>query len=159
MKRALTWSVLTAALVLAGCASPGPSRTLLPTVDPAKIGLVSAAEGGAELAATDGWWKAFGDAQLDALVERAVADHPGVQAASARLLRAQAAGRGVDAAGQATAGLSVDMARQRYTANGLIPAPVGSVDGSIDRRTVTAARPIPSRDPSTAIHSFPGASP
>lgn len=124
MKRVFCLTLLAGALALAGCASPGPSRTLLPAVDPAKVGLTAPTEGGAELTAAEGWWKAFGDANLDALVERAVADHPGVQAASARLLRAQAAGRGVDAAGQAQAGLSVDVARQRYTANGLIPAPV-----------------------------------
>jgi NodT family efflux transporter outer membrane factor (OMF) lipoprotein len=123
-RTSLTLALLAGALVLAGCASPGPSRPLLAPVEPARIGLNVAEAGAPELSATEGWWKAFGDVRLDALVERAVADHPGVQAATARLARAQAAGRGVDAAGQAQAGLSVDAARQRYTANGMVPAPV-----------------------------------
>lgn len=124
MSGRLVLPVLAAALVLAGCASPGPSRPLLPLVEPARVGLVPVEAGAAELSAAEGWWRAFGDVRLDALVERAVADHPGMQAATARLARAQAAGRGVDAAGQAQVGLSTDLARQRYTANGMVPAPV-----------------------------------
>jgi NodT family efflux transporter outer membrane factor (OMF) lipoprotein len=38
----------------------------------------------------DGWWRAYGDAQLDQLVEAAVADAPDMAAAKARLYKAEA---------------------------------------------------------------------
>ena len=38
-----------------------------------------------------GWWHALGDAQLDALIDRALADNLGVRAAAYRLRAARAA--------------------------------------------------------------------
>jgi NodT family efflux transporter outer membrane factor (OMF) lipoprotein len=39
---------------------------------------------------SDAWWEAYGDAQLNALIEEALADSPTLEAAAARLRRAQA---------------------------------------------------------------------
>lgn len=116
---------LAAALVMTGCASPGRPIPVQAALAPTQLGL--AADTGA-LAAGDGWWKALGDPALDTLVERATADHPSVQAAMARLARAQAASHGAQAGDEPQIGLSADATRQRYTANGLVPPPIaGSV--------------------------------
>ncbi|MEX8493488.1 TolC family protein, partial [Sphaerotilus sp.] len=112
---------LVAALVMTGCASPGAPIPVQAALLPAQLGLQ--ADTGA-LAAGDGWWKALGDPALDTLVERATADHPSVQAAMARLARAQAASQGTQAGDAPQIGLSADATRQRYTANGLVPPPI-----------------------------------
>ena len=60
----------------------------------------------------DGWWRGFGDAQLDALVEAGLAGSPDVEVANARLRRASAAAQEagaallprIDATGSATLG-------------------------------------------------------
>ncbi|KVM99818.1 efflux transporter outer membrane subunit [Burkholderia stagnalis] len=82
--------------VLAGCASGNgmqPSRIAL---DPGAL------DSGKEIAefqrsarpdvAAPMWWRAFGDAQLDALMEQATQDAPSIQIAESRLRQAEAAG-------------------------------------------------------------------
>src|SRR5262249_23655753 len=59
-----------AVVLLSGCATPGPAHAPLARSAPEQIGLDAAATMPAVDAA---WWKTFGDAQLDALVERALA--------------------------------------------------------------------------------------
>jgi NodT family efflux transporter outer membrane factor (OMF) lipoprotein len=57
------------------------------------------------------WWLAFGDTQLNTLIDQAVAGNPNLQVAQARLARAQAsadiAGAGSQAAGQAPSSTSI----------------------------------------------------
>ena len=90
-------TLLAAALVLAGCASPG---TL-----PAPHRVIDAAEAGAGTSATpwpaSRWWADWGDARLDALVDQAT-----------------------DAARAPLVNRSVDLSDQRFTKNGLIPPPL-----------------------------------
>jgi NodT family efflux transporter outer membrane factor (OMF) lipoprotein len=75
-----------------------------------------------------GWWRAYGDAQLDALVEQALASSPTLAVAQARLARAQAASEAVGAAEQPAVNASVDLNRQLFTATGMYPPPLaGSV--------------------------------
>jgi NodT family efflux transporter outer membrane factor (OMF) lipoprotein len=113
-------------LVLAGCASTqgiSPSAELL---TPAAAGLVGAATT-PDIAAD--WWQALGDPALTDLVQRALAGNPNLRLAQARLGRAQAAVEGT----QSTEGLqvngSLDVTRQRFTANGLYPPPLaGSME-------------------------------
>lgn len=129
---ALSLTTFTAALalasalvLLAGCASPAGIAPKAEAIAPARVGLVA----DAPLPAVDArWWTAFGDTTLDALVERALADQPSLQSAAARVARAAAAvdARRGDALPQV--GFSADAKRQRYTENGLYPAPLaGSV--------------------------------
>lgn len=72
-----------------------------------------------------GWWTPFGDAQLDALIEEALANSPSLETAAARLAAARAA------TGTARSGLypsvdaSLDIQYQRFTENGIIPPPYG----------------------------------
>lgn len=74
------------------------------------------------------WWRQYGDAQLDALVARAVADSPDIQLAQGRVARAQAL------AGLARSGLQPEIdangsfQRMRFTEQQFIPPPfAGSV--------------------------------
>ncbi len=71
------------------------------------------------------WWQAFGDPALDGLVERALAGSPGLKVAQARLERAQAAIAGAQSADGLKLNGSLDATRQRFSANGIYPAPLG----------------------------------
>ncbi len=73
----------------------------------------------------DGWWRAYGDPQLNALIDEALAGSPSLAIAQARLRAAQAqtiAARGARAP-QVTVDASVQ--RQRYPENFLYPPPLG----------------------------------
>lgn len=106
---------LLAALVLAGCATA-------PAVDPAAVPATPAqfrhAEGHWSVAAPADaqprgrWWRAFGDATLDALVRQADAGNAGIAQAAARLAQARAALRGADADRTVQVGLGAGVARE-----------------------------------------------
>lgn len=70
------------------------------------------------------WWTAYRDPQLDALMRRALAQHPSLAQAQARLARAAAAIENARAAERVSGALSADATRQRYTEHGLVPPPV-----------------------------------
>ncbi|MBO3274863.1 efflux transporter outer membrane subunit [Pseudomonas schmalbachii] len=85
MKRRFLW--MASALALAGCA--GEPEPRVPSVElPAQWR--HAAPGEADAVDAD-WWRRFGSAELDALVERARRDSYDIQAAEARLRQARAA--------------------------------------------------------------------
>lgn len=119
-----------ALLLLGGCASPGPASTLPAPRDAQALGLSEAATVAAGDAApatafpSDRWWTALGDPVLDRLIEQALAGQPQLAQLQARAERA-AATVGIVQAGQ---GVQVDasgsLTRERYTENGLVPAPV-----------------------------------
>jgi NodT family efflux transporter outer membrane factor (OMF) lipoprotein len=109
---------------LGGCASPGPAQPVAPLLVPQAVVAAGPQADAEALGVADRWWSALGDPVLDALVDRAVAAHPGVQAAAARLARAQAGGEQAEAAGAVQSVFSAEASRQRYTANGLIPKPI-----------------------------------
>ncbi|MFG6488592.1 efflux transporter outer membrane subunit [Roseateles sp. BYS78W] len=73
----------------------------------------------------DRWWTRYGDAQLDALVDRALQASPSLSAAAARVDAAQSALVVTRAAAGAETGVAADVNRQRYSANGLFPEPIG----------------------------------
>jgi NodT family efflux transporter outer membrane factor (OMF) lipoprotein len=114
-------AVLATAALVAGCASPAgvqpPSHAML---TPAQAG---AAGTDAAWPRTD-WWRAWNDPQLDALVDKALADQPSLRTVQARLVQAQAA---VDTAGAARKPQvtgSLDMTDQRISEHGLLPPPL-----------------------------------
>lgn len=121
-------AVLAAALVLAGCASPGNIAPPAALRDAASLNLqpTSPQEAAAPVAAQ--WWRGFGDAQLDRLVDQALAGNPSLRVAQARLARAQAVSEAVGAALAPQVNGSLDVTIQRYTKNGIIPPPLaGSI--------------------------------
>ena len=70
------------------------------------------------------WWKRFGDAQLDRLVEQALAGSPGIRLARARTDQALAAAQIARASLGAQLGAGVDITRQRFSENYIFPPPI-----------------------------------
>jgi NodT family efflux transporter outer membrane factor (OMF) lipoprotein len=108
-------------LVLAGCAS---SAGIASTAQPLQAPALGVAAGVATPEVAADWWKAFNDPALNGLVESALVGNPGLKSAQARLQRAQAAIDGARAADGLQLNGSLDLTRQRYTANGAIPPPL-----------------------------------
>lgn len=129
-RTALLLTPLALAALLAGCASSAGIEPQAQRLDPARLGLPTAAAPTAPAAATAPavqaeWWRGLGDARLDALVEHALAGHPSLGAAQARLARAASAASAQAATGGPQVGLSADATRQHFSANSIYPAPLG----------------------------------
>lgn len=125
---AATAAAAALALLLAGCANTGGIAPHAAPVSPASLGLSAA---GALPEVDARWWQAFGDAELDALVQRAWAQNPSLQVAATRVERAAALADGARALERPTATLGLDVTRQRYSEHGSVPAPLaGSVRDS-----------------------------
>lgn len=103
-------------LTLAACASSGGLHPDGTPTDPATLksahSLAAVSNPGAAWPATD-WWSALGDPQLDALIEEALQNNPGLAVADARARAAQAEAGLADAARgpSVNAGASVSGAR------------------------------------------------
>jgi NodT family efflux transporter outer membrane factor (OMF) lipoprotein len=81
---------------------------------------------------SDQWWRGYGDPQLDALVDEALAGSPSLAIAQARLRAAQAQTVTARAARAPQVALDAEVTRQRYPENDLYPPPLGgswSTDG------------------------------
>ena len=120
-RHALQATALAATVLLAACASPGPSHTPLAQTPADALGLQPAAH---TPAAPAQWWSVLGDPQLDALVDQALQGNPSLAVSRARLEQAVALSQVREAANGPQATLGADVTRQRYTAHGLVPAPV-----------------------------------
>jgi NodT family efflux transporter outer membrane factor (OMF) lipoprotein len=111
-----------AVLMLSGCASMGSQTTAAAPRSADSLGLVSSQQT-TPVAAQ--WWHQFGDAQLDALVGKALEGSPSLGAAAARVTRAQAvvdATRGTEAP---QIGFDASVKRELLSRNGLFPPPYG----------------------------------
>lgn len=117
--------VAAALLVLAGCASIPPGQPALPQQDLARLELPKdiklASEGWPEAS----WWTAYGDPQLDALIKQALAGSPSLAVAATRIGVAQSSLAYDKADAGVNVGLAASANRQRYSSNGLFPAPIG----------------------------------
>jgi multidrug efflux system outer membrane protein len=71
------------------------------------------------------WWTAYHDPQLDSLVQRALQDNPSLAVAQARVESAAAQLASEHANEGGKIGLDTAVNRQRYSANGFFPAPLG----------------------------------
>jgi NodT family efflux transporter outer membrane factor (OMF) lipoprotein len=82
----------------------------------------------------DYWWQGYGDPQLNTLMSDAVGGSPSLQMAQARLRAAQAQATRASGARLPSTSLDAEVNRQRYSANGLYPAPFAgnyATDGQI----------------------------
>lgn len=111
--RAALWLAVT--LAMAGCADMGGIASQARLREPAQAGVPPQAASLARLDAA--WWQAFGDAQLDRLVQQAIDSSPGLQVAQARLAKAVAATRAAEAAEQPRVTGDAQLMRQRYSEN------------------------------------------
>ncbi|MDB5801229.1 MAG: Outer rane component of tripartite multidrug resistance system [Rhodocyclales bacterium] len=117
--------VAAAALLAAGCAQIPADTDVLPQKDVAGAQLAAniklAREGWPETQ----WWTRFGDAQLNQLIAQALHEGPSLQVAAARVATARA----TLALDSTNNGNDIDFKaatnRQRYSANGLLPPPIG----------------------------------
>lgn len=115
---------LVAVLVaVAGCAAQG-SRDPLPQ-PVAVAGLAGVSANSDVQAAPDHWWRRFGDPQLDALVDEALAAAPTLDAARARLQAAEGALTAVRGARQPQLDANASVNRERLSETGLYPPPYG----------------------------------
>lgn len=107
--------VLPLALVAGACAQ-FPEASERPTPQTPE-GLHSASSLAASAVAwpDDHWWQAYGDAQLNALIEEALRDSPDMAAAAARLRGAEAAGAVAGAALLPQVSANASAARQRQS--------------------------------------------
>ena len=113
--------MLTMAAGLAGCAAPGKSPAPAKLIEPQAAGIDAAVQAEAVPA---GWWRELGDDGLSALVESALAEAPGLRIIQARLAGSRALVDEAEAGFEPSAELGADLNRQRYSANGLLPATV-----------------------------------
>jgi NodT family efflux transporter outer membrane factor (OMF) lipoprotein len=110
---------------LAGCVDRGGWKAA-PQVAPAQLTAERALAGTTvEPAAwpADGWWRGYGDPQLDALVDEALAGSPSLTAAEARLRAAQGQALAVGALKLPDVALNARADRQRYPENYIYPPP------------------------------------
>jgi multidrug efflux system outer membrane protein len=113
------------ALLLGACAAIPADHHKVAQHDAAALALAPDIALGGQAWPSAHWWSSYADPQLDALIERALQSHPSLEVARARL---DAAGASLDynkAQAGAAVGLGADLNRQRYSGNGLFPAPIG----------------------------------
>jgi NodT family efflux transporter outer membrane factor (OMF) lipoprotein len=115
---------IASALLVAGCANLSGITPQAQLRDAQSLGLAKA---GATAAAASAkapapqWWRDYGDEELNRLVELALQGNPNLSLARARLARAQAVSEVANAATAPQVGAALDLQRQKFTGNGLIP--------------------------------------
>jgi NodT family efflux transporter outer membrane factor (OMF) lipoprotein len=114
-------------LLASGCTTVGPNYQRPNVAVPERF--QEAIPSGASDADLAGWWRGFGDPQLSALIELAVAQNLDVQMAAARIREARALERSVGAAGSPQVAAQASATRQRISENA-IPVPPGSGGGA-----------------------------
>ena len=117
-------AALATALALAGCAAQGPQHAPLAQLSAAELGLTASPASDSVALAASRWWEGLGDAQLSQLIDQALAGNPSLAASQARFDKAAALATASSTAGDVRGVLSADLTRQRYTANGMVPAPI-----------------------------------
>jgi NodT family efflux transporter outer membrane factor (OMF) lipoprotein len=113
---ASTVSALAAALALAGCAAQGPREPRAQIKPNDSYASAQSFAAPASQWPAQAWWKAYGDSQLDALIDEALAGSPSIAIADARLRRAQAYVQVSGAAmkPQLSANTSISQTKQSY---------------------------------------------
>lgn len=114
--------LIMAVIGLSACASMTGIQTQATLRDAPALGLAVAQS--APVALDAQWWREFGDAQLNQLMDEALVSSPTLKIVQARLARAQAGADGVDATSGPQLTAAIDATRQQYTANGAVPPPL-----------------------------------
>lgn len=110
------------AAALSGCASQGEALSPAPSWQAGQLGLAATAPAPA---VSNTWWQALGDPALDALMAQALRDQPDLRQAAARLDQAAAAVQVQNTANDVHVSADGTLARERFSANGIYPAPLG----------------------------------
>lgn len=112
---------LATAVLLCGCVMPPKDAPREAPVPAESLDL----EGAAMAPVPDGWWRGFGDPQLDRLVDDALAHSPTLAEALARLRLAQAQTDAAAALRDPRPAIQGEEDRQRLSATDLFPPPIG----------------------------------
>jgi NodT family efflux transporter outer membrane factor (OMF) lipoprotein len=118
-----TLSAVSAAVLLSACASyQGITSSATPTGG-IKLGQPQAVAQSRDAWPQDNWWTAYGDSQLNRLIEHALTQSPNLANAQARIARAQAAAGVAKSAEGVQVNAAVDASYGRESENSLIPPP------------------------------------
>jgi len=119
MRRGVAPALLLAS-ALAACTAPDvPVRGI--ATDPVRLGLAGAPAGPV---IADRWWTALGDPQLDRIVDEALAGNPSLDAALARVARAESVVRASGVATEPQAALATQAQVIRLSGRYTIPPPI-----------------------------------
>ena len=116
-------SLSAASLLLASCASVPHVSPQVQQLTPASVGI---GDRGQAMVA-DNWWHAFGDPQLDRLIDMGLSGSPDLAAALARARMADAAIQQAGAASKPQIALDAKAPRQRLPENYIVPPPYGGM--------------------------------
>ncbi|HRL20424.1 MAG TPA: efflux transporter outer membrane subunit [Alcaligenes sp.] len=105
--------------LLCGCAALNSQTPPAATLDGPALGLHNQAIQWPQ----EQWWTRYHDPQLDALLDRALAHHPSLQLAQARIRQADAALKGARAVQWPTLDAGYSLTRQRFSENYIYPPP------------------------------------
>lgn len=115
---------LAAATLLAACVLPQKEEPRAVAIDTQSLGL----QGPSWRAVPEGWWKTFGDPQLDQLIDQALLRNPSLSEALARLRAAQAEAQAAGGADKPRLTLDGSAARQRLSENYIYPSAKLGID-------------------------------
>jgi NodT family efflux transporter outer membrane factor (OMF) lipoprotein len=113
-------------LVVAGCAAPdlGPRASMRDADRLAAQSSLGAVALSAAVWPAENWWTRYGDAQLNNLMDEALAHSPTLKMAEARVRQSQALLGQAEAAKQPQVGLADKNSRQRFSEHGTTAPPV-----------------------------------
>jgi NodT family efflux transporter outer membrane factor (OMF) lipoprotein len=117
--------VVAAVIALAGCADMAGIGSQAKLRDASSLGIAPDSAAAPVSTLDTQWWLAFGDTQLNSLIDQAVAGNPNLQVAQARLARAQASADIAGAALKPQVNGELDLNRQKFNSNYIYPAPLG----------------------------------
>jgi outer membrane protein TolC len=145
-------------VALAGCADMSGIGSRATLRDASSLGIAS--NSAAAVPSLDSqWWRAFGDTQLNTLIDQAVAGNPNLQVAQARLARAQASADIAGAALKPKVNGELDLNRQKFNSNYIYPAPLGGSTQNIGLLQLSAAGSSTSSARTAARSTPPSARP
>jgi len=119
-----TVSALVSAVLAGGCAMLPPPQPQPSSKPAAHYDTTRAFAAPGATWPNDSWWAVYGDAQLNALVDEALAGSPTLVEAQARLARALAVAQVTGAAAQPQVGVSASLSEQKQSSNYLSPRAV-----------------------------------
>lgn len=132
---------LVSALILTGCV-PGDLKTSSVASDPESLEASKTIEGISVSKANwpqEKWWRAFGDGQLDELIDEALASSPTLRAASARVRQAEAVQGMMQSQQLPKLDANIDSTRQRYSENGTTPAVMAGTWQTVNQDTLNVS--------------------
>jgi NodT family efflux transporter outer membrane factor (OMF) lipoprotein len=120
-RRFMALSALTGVLMSSACATLPAPRTAQEVKAPSSYASAQTFKAADAAWPGDGWWKAYGDAQLNSLIDEGLASSPDLAQAQARLAKADTIIEQSRANDRLQVGLHADVNETKQTFNGLFP--------------------------------------